>query len=41
MAYLDEYDGEDGTYFDVGDELVMLHELHKAFGRPWNHEVWL
>ena len=23
-------DGSDGIYFDVGDELVMLHELHKA-----------
>ena len=31
MDYLDEYDGEDGTYFDVGKELVMLHELHEAF----------
>ena len=31
MVYLDEYDGEDGTYFDVGEELVMLHELHEAF----------
>ena len=30
MVYLDEYDGEDGTYFDVGRELVMLHELHEA-----------
>ena len=30
MVYLDEYDGEDGTYFDVGEALVMLHELHKA-----------
>ena len=30
MVYLDEYDGEDGTYFDVGEELVMLHELHEA-----------
>ena len=28
MVY--EYDGEDGTYFDVGEELVMLHELHEA-----------
>ena len=31
MVYLDEYDGEDGTYFNVGKELVMLHELHEAF----------
>ena len=30
MVYLDEHDGEDGTYFDVGEELVMLHELHEA-----------
>ena len=30
MVYLDEYNGEDGTYFDVGEELVMLHELHEA-----------
>ena len=30
MVYLDEYDGEDGTYFDVGEELVMLHEVHEA-----------
>ena len=30
MVYLDEYHGEDGTYFDVGEELVMLHELHEA-----------
>ena len=30
MVYLDEYDGEDGTYFDVGEELIMLHELHEA-----------
>ena len=30
MVYLDEYDREDGTYFDVGGELVMLHELHEA-----------
>ena len=30
MVYLDEYDGEDGTYFDVGKILVMLHELHEA-----------
>ena len=30
MVYLDEYDGEDGRYFDVGEELVMLHELHEA-----------
>ena len=30
MVYPDEYDGEDGTYFDVGEEFVMLHELHKA-----------
>ena len=30
MVYLDEYDGEDGTYFDVGEYLVMLHELHEA-----------
>ena len=30
MVYLDQYDGEDGTYFDVGEELVMLHELHEA-----------
>ena len=30
MVYLDEYDGEDGTYFDVGEELVMLHELYEA-----------
>ena len=28
MVYLDEYGREDGTYFDVGEELVMLHELH-------------
>ena len=30
MVYLDEYDGEEGTYFDVSKELVMLHELHEA-----------
>ena len=30
MVYLDEYDGEEGTYFDVGEELAMLHELHEA-----------
>ena len=30
MVYLDEYDGGDGTYFDVGAESVMLHELHEA-----------
>ena len=30
MVYLDEYDREDGTYFDVGEELVMLYELHEA-----------
>ena len=30
MVYLDEYDGEDGTYLDVGEKLVMLHELHEA-----------
>ena len=30
MVYIDEYDREDGTYFDVGEELVMLHELHEA-----------
>ena len=30
MVYLDEYDREDGTYFDVGQELVMLHEVHEA-----------
>ena len=30
MVYLDEYDGEDGTYFNVGEELVMLHEPHEA-----------
>ena len=30
MVYLDEYDGEDGTYFDVSEELVMLHEIHEA-----------
>ena len=30
MVYLDEYDGKDGTYFDVGEELVMLHKLHEA-----------
>ena len=30
MVYLDEYDGEDGTYFDVGEELVMLHELQET-----------
>ena len=29
MVYLDEYDGEDGTYFDVGEELVMPHEPHE------------
>ena len=33
MVYLDEYDGEDGTYFDVGKELVMLHEVHEALER--------
>ena len=30
MVYLDEYNGEDGTYFDVREELVMLHELREA-----------
>ena len=30
MVYLDEYGGEDGTYFDVGEQLVMPHELHEA-----------
>ena len=30
MVYLDDYDGEDGAYFEVGEELVMLHELHEA-----------
>ena len=30
MVYLDEYDAEDRRYFGVGEELVMLHELHKA-----------
>ena len=30
MVFLDEYNGEDGTYFDVGEEWVMLHELHEA-----------
>ena len=30
MVYLDEYDAEDGTYFNVGEESVMLHELHEA-----------
>ena len=33
MVYLDEYDGEEGMYFDVGEELVstvMLQKLHEA-----------
>ena len=28
MVYLDECDRVDGTYFDGGEELVMLHELN-------------
>ena len=30
IFYLDEYDGEDGRYFDVGEELVMLQELREV-----------
>ena len=30
MVYLEDYDREDGTYFDVGEELFMLHERHEA-----------
>ena len=29
ILYLDEYSGEDGTYFDVAEELVMLHQVHE------------
>ena len=30
MVYPDKYNGEDGTYFDVGEGFVILHKLHAA-----------
>ena len=38
MVYLDEFDREDGTYFDVSEELVMLHELHETLEQEGEEE---
>ena len=39
MVYLDKYGGQDGTYFDVGQELVMLHELHEGLEKEHKTEA--
>ena len=40
MVYVDEYHGEDWTQLDVGEELVMLHELQGGPNPEEYHITW-